>query len=167
MSAGTTPMVAEAGSVADTAVPAAGAAPSSTGWATGPCPVKNSDTIVPPTAGFAGVLTEPSALSTAACPCVFMKTPGAAGCTVIVNAGEITPVTRTSTVAEPGGIPFGTCALIWCAETYSTGAGTPLIVTATSASESGSGVPGAAAVSGASPDPKSEISAPGAMASAE
>src|SRR5260370_148516 len=74
---------------------------------------------------------------------------------------------RNAAEAGPGGIPYGTCALIWCADTYSMGAGTPLIVSATSASESGSGPPGADAVSGASPDPNSVISAPGAIAPAE
>src|SRR5882672_3833320 len=123
--------------------------------------------MVPTTAGVAGVFAEPSAFRTAACPCLFMKTPGAAGCTVMVNAGETAPVTRTKTVAGPGGIPYGTCALIWCAETYSRGAATPLTVTATSAREMGSGPPGADAVSGASPDPNSVMSAPGAMAPAE
>src|SRR5579859_2769775 len=105
------PMVADAGSVADTVDPTSGASPSSSGWSTGPCPVKNSDAIVPTTAGFAGALAEPSAFSTAARPCAFMKTPGAAGCTVIGKGAESTPVTRTTTVAGPGGIPYGTCAL--------------------------------------------------------
>src|SRR5258708_40309803 len=118
-------------------------------------------------AGFADVVAERSAFNTAACPCVFIKTPGAAGCTVIGKGRENTPVTRTITVAGPGGIPNGTCALTWCAETYSKGAATSLTVTATSASERGSGPPGADAAPGARPAPNNGMSTPGAKAPAE
>src|SRR5690242_9271159 len=89
--------------------------------------------------------------------------PGATG-TMAKGTGELASVPAwTASVASPGGISNGTCALIWAALTNSSGAAMPLMDTDVPPRSLGRGREGAVASAAARFTPKMEISDPGAM----
>src|ERR1700685_1049026 len=116
-------------------------APSEIEGLTGPSPLARTVSVSPAAAGCDRTLRidplgpeiVPSELNASACP-EMLYTAGAIGAVWTLKAGIRAPLTSTTTFASPL-ISHGTCALICRAETNESGAGIPLKVTETPATE--------------------------------